>query len=863
VKPVFSRSKTAALGSGGIDRLLSQGVASFRRRIIAGATVAVLLLAAISIALAWRQYEDARSRAMNDLESRVLGVSAILDTTFAGQIATLNAISQAPSVVSQESLRMNDYFARVNPRRATPFSGGLGWIDRKGLVLASSTPGNAVNLSTRLYFRRVLATGKPYVSAGLIGKRLKQPIVVVAVPTRDQRGRVSGVLAGSILLKTVATSKQAIALGYGDLRIIDRDGQLLLSGLRPVQNKALLAQIDRAGAGAGVLRHSPGLDGRGDDVVAFATSKVPGWVTVIDRPRSTVFAAALRALVLELASVGAGVLLILVVMTFLVWRSRRESETQNERARSWGGLTRALGSAATPSEIADALLSSLATAFKEAAAVVAFEHSDGVQVKAESPLRQARRLLQSTSTLELIAPLGREGANSRLIERDPSLREAYILSGRRLSVIHSLPIPGPDDQPAGTIALVSAEERLGSSEWDLLGSFADQAANALERARRFAHEHELAVRLQQSLLPDHLPSAEGVELAGHYLAGGDAVQVGGDWYDAVRRPDGIIQLCVGDVSGKGIGAATVMGRQRNVFHVYAHDYVSPAEIIRRMLRHVSGEELITLTCVSLDPYTGELSYSCAGHPPPLLVDRSTGEVVRLDRASAPPIGVAEPADITEAQVLPSEQAVLAMYTDGLIERRGQNIDDGIDLLGRLIVSTAAVTPDRIVRNVSEAIGAPDDDVALLLVSMDAARAGFEVEVPAEAATLPELRRRLRAWLARRHCGPAESADLVLAVSEACNNAIEHGYRDRDRGGTIKLSIEVDQGTIRAVVEDQGSWHETPGKTDERGRGITLMQHLMHTTEIESDANGTRVTLVLRVRAGRESGLIAAPATPSA
>jgi anti-sigma regulatory factor (Ser/Thr protein kinase) len=147
--------------------------------------------------------------------------------------------------------------------------------------------------------------------------------------------------------------------------------------------------------------------------------------------------------------------------------------------------------------------------------------------------------------------------------------------------------------------------------------------------------------------------------------------------------------------------------------------------------------------------------------------------------------------------------------------------------------------------------------------MDAARAGFEVEVPAEAATLPELRRRLRAWLARRHCGPAESADLVLAVSEACNNAIEHGYRDRDRGGTIKLSIEVDQGTIRAVVEDQGSWHETPGKTDERGRGITLMQHLMHTTEIESDANGTRVTLVLRVRAGRESGLIAAPATPSA
>src|SRR4029077_6563487 len=150
---------------------------------------------------------------------------------------------------------------------------------------------------------------------------------------------------------------------------------------------------------------------------------------------------------------------------------------------------------------------------------------------------------------------------------------------------------------------------LDASEWALLESFAELAAQALQRALLFEREHELADRLQRSLLPDRLPSAAGVELAGHYHAGGTAVEVGGDWYDAVRRPDGIVQLCVGDVSGKGIGAATVMGRQRNVFHVYAHAYVSPAEITRRMLRHVSGEEMITLACVSLDPYTGELSYS--------------------------------------------------------------------------------------------------------------------------------------------------------------------------------------------------------------------------------------------------------------
>ena len=123
---------------------------------------------------------------------------------------------------------------------------------------ASSNPGAATNLSERLYFRRVLATGRPYVSAGLIGKRLNQPIVVIAVPTHGRRGGITGVLVGSILLKTVAESKQAIDLGYGDLQIIDRNGHLLLSGLRPVPNQALLTRIRRAGTGSGVLPNTTG-----------------------------------------------------------------------------------------------------------------------------------------------------------------------------------------------------------------------------------------------------------------------------------------------------------------------------------------------------------------------------------------------------------------------------------------------------------------------------------------------------------------------------------------------------------------------------------------------------------------------------
>jgi anti-sigma regulatory factor (Ser/Thr protein kinase) len=403
----------------------------------------------------------------------------------------------------------------------------------------------------------------------------------------------------------------------------------------------------------------------------------------------------------------------------------------------------------------------------------------------------------------------------------------------------------------GTIALLSADQRLDASQWALLASFADQGAQALERAQLFAHEHDLAVRLQQSLLPDRLPSGNGVKLAGHYLAGGDGVAVGGDWYDALRRPDGIIQLCVGDVSGRGIDAATMMGRQRNTFRVYAHDYLSPAEITRRMLRHVNGDEMVTMACVSLDPYTGELSYSCAGHPPPLLVDQESGEVIRLDRAGAPPIGVAEPADIIEAHLALSGNAVLTMYTDGLIERRGEDIDAGIDFLGQVVADDPNATPDSIVAKVTEAIGGPDDDVALLLIALDGKRTTFELEVPADPAETPRIRHRLRGWLARRRFDVLTAAEIVLAVSEACSNAIEHAYGDRE--GTIKLSIEEDGKMVRAVIEDQGNWRDGPAD-DERGHGITVMKHLMHSAEFETGTRGTRVTLVLPVDSERQSVL---------
>ena len=304
------------------------------------------------------------------------------------------------------------------------------------------------------------------------------------------------------------------------------------------------------------------------------------------------------------------------------------------------------------------------------------------------------------------------------------------------------------------------------------------------------------------------------------------------------------------MSGRGIGAATVMGRQRNTFHVSAYDCLSPAEIIRRLVRHIGPDEMITVACVSFDPYTGELVYSCAGHPPPLLFDQDVGKAVRLDRAGAPPIGVAEPTDIVESRLTVSGSAVLAMYTDGLVERRGQNIDEGIDFLGRVIaMPDAEIHPDLVVAKVSKTIGAPDDDVALLLVDIDGKSTQFEIEVAGDPSSLPEIRRRLRGWLERRGFDANESGDVVLAVSEACNNAIEHGYRDGL--GPIKLAGEYDEERLRITIDDHGTWRDAV-QDDERGRGRLLMERLMHSVDVVSGVTGTRVTLEYRVRSAQDT-----------
>jgi anti-sigma regulatory factor (Ser/Thr protein kinase) len=837
-----------------IDRLVGRTPAVLRRRLLGAAAVAVVALGALSATLAWRQYNDDQDRAVNDLEARVVLVSAVVNAAFAGDVATLNAIADAPAVVSTSPAEMTRYFVRFAAARGQPFDAGVGWTDLAGRVVATSrAAGPGSDVAARVYFRKVVATKKPYVSAGLIAHQLRKPVIVVAVPTFDRAHRLTGVLEGGIGLGTIAQSSRFEELGFQGLTVVDRNGHSLLNGLTPLPNHRLLAQTAKGGSGE--LTDTSGLGGAAHHVVVYATSTVPGWTIAIDRSRSSVFAPARRTLELELVPVALAVLLVLTALGLTSRRSRRELEWQAGRARAWGRLTRALAAATGPGDVAEALVDSLRAVVTDAVVVVSVDADGEPEIRTGSSLPGWRALDRDLEPVQAVVALSSGEQRSRSLEREDGLRQLYLAFGRRLKAVHLQPLLDEAGTRFGSIALLTERSRLDPSEWELLGVFVEQASRAFERARAFEHEHDLAVRLQRSLLPDRLPSVPGVGLAGEYLAGGPGVEVGGDWYDAVRRPDGIVQLCVGDVSGRGVGAATVMGRQRNVFHAYAHDFVSPAEILRRMLRHVGDEDMITAACLSIDPVAGEIAYSCAGHPPPLLLDGDTGETVRLDVAGAPPIGVATPEEIVEARIRLPEHGRLAVYTDGLVERRGENIDENIEVLRGLIAESPTVTAEQLLTSVGERLGPPGDDVALVVARIEPVLS-FELELDAAPGTLPGTRRRLRAWLERRGLDEDAAADVVLATSEALNNAIEHGFGNL--GGTVGLTVVDDGLAVLVEVSDSGHWLSPSGDGD-RGRGLMLMERLMHRVEIAMDEDGTRVKLERR-RAGPVATAVTSPGT---
>lgn len=286
-------------------------------------------------------------------------------------------------------------------------------------------------------------------------------------------------------------------------------------------------------------------------------------------------------------------------------------------------------------------------------------------------------------------------------------------------------VAGGGTRGAVTLVTSESEVRFGSEDLRFAGELARHAGFAVENAERFSQQRNAAITLQRALLPARIPSIPGTEFAVRYLPAGLDAEAGGDWYDVIDLGDGTAVISIGDVAGTGIAAASVMGRLRTAIRAYALEGHPPDGVIGRLhglMGDFEDDQMATIFYLRIDPTTGFAEYTRAGHPP-ALVREPDGTVRELAGAGAPPVGILRELDLKTATTTVVPGSLLLLYTDGLIERRSERLDLGLEQLKATLAEAPAETVpciDFLVRRMAPQ--ADVDDVALLVARVKGAQA---------------------------------------------------------------------------------------------------------------------------------------------
>jgi anti-sigma regulatory factor (Ser/Thr protein kinase)/PAS domain-containing protein len=361
-------------------------------------------------------------------------------------------------------------------------------------------------------------------------------------------------------------------------------------------------------------------------------------------------------------------------------------------------------------------------------------------------------------------------------------------------------------------------------------------AEAAERLRASERrQRETAVTLQRSLLPQELEQPDDLRIAATYQPGGTEAAVGGDWYDVITLGGGRTALVIGDVMGRGVRAAAVMGQLRTAVRAYARLDLPPHEVLQLLdglATEIDANQIATCVYAVHDPNEGRLVYASAGHLP-ILVRDENGTVLRADEPTGPPLGTGGWMHASGSIALgPGATAVL--YTDGLVERRDEDLDEGIASLERALsgaTGTPQVVCDRLVR--SAGVTADHDDDVAVLVLQHPARTGPEGDLFRNAAlellggveAAPRARAFASGVLTSWRFPPDLHDAGVLATSELVANSLQHGtppMRLRLRRTDRRLIIEVTDGDDHLPRRRRAE----PG--DESGRGIAIVATIAST-----------------------------------
>ena len=301
----------------------------------------------------------------------------------------------------------------------------------------------------------------------------------------------------------------------------------------------------------------------------------------------------------------------------------------------------------------------------------------------------------------------------------PRLHSAVRRTGNRSWCALPLTTTGG---PAGVLSFGFPREReFSEDERTFLVALAAQCAQALARAELYERQASTALLLQQSLLPAKLPTVPGLTVAAHYRPATEDVEVGGDWFDLLALPDGRSAVVLGDVMGKGVPAATVMGQVRNAVRAYAVLDPDPEQVVTWLDRLFEGfelEQITTLVYGVHDPRTGQLTWVNAGHLPALVV--GAGGTRLLDDDPGTPLGVGGRRRAQVTTLEPGDH--LLLFSDGLVERRGESLTEGLarlaDVLAELVAGHPPCDLDAVVQETFRRL-LPDashtDDVTMLLM----------------------------------------------------------------------------------------------------------------------------------------------------
>ncbi|MBY0389027.1 MAG: SpoIIE family protein phosphatase [Mycobacterium pseudokansasii] len=431
----------------------------------------------------------------------------------------------------------------------------------------------------------------------------------------------------------------------------------------------------------------------------------------------------------------------------------------------------------------------------------------------------------------------------------------------RACVAH--PLRGRTGRVVGVLILLWPTPRqFDAAELDMFTRIAEFTQSALDRVLLRAQEHRIAVSFQEHLLDLNRGSTAAV-VAAVYQPAGEAMRVGGDWYSVTPLDDnGTIGISVGDVVGHGLPAAIVMSRLRAAVAASALTSAEPSDVLAALDKYaatIAGARGATVAYAVIDARPdagcGAMRYLCAGHPYPLLVS-ADGRPVYLRSGRRPPVATygEDSAEATGHAELPVGSLIL-LYTDGLIERAGETLDQGFARLHTAAAACAGLPVDAVCTELLHRMCPPDgyrDDVVVLaLRPSHVGTRSFATVLRAVPAEIPGARQRLRDWLATLDIAPAGSDKILLATGEAVTNAIEHGS-GCDARKTVSIEAFLHRDRVVVTVSDSGRWAGDSSaslRSQRRGRGLTLMSGLADRVDTVRTAGGTRVALQFDGAAG--------------